>query len=238
MSVCACSSGCGGHLGAHLAANEPVDAVEWGNLRRLQPISQVWGLDRGLPIDRYYLDDFLGSHRQDIRGRVIEVKDPLCTLIYGDDVKQSDVVDVREDNPGATVIADLSQPDSLPAQAYDCFVLTQTIHVVYEAAQVVANAHRTLRPGGVLLASLPCVSRIDPESGLDADFWRFTSASATRLFGDVFGAENVEVFSYGNVLACVGFLYGLAAGELSEEELRHCDPYFPLLLCVRAIRAE
>jgi SAM-dependent methyltransferase len=222
--------------GSQSAESVSVGAVEWGNLRRLQPISETWGFDRGLPIDRYYIEDFLRSHRRDIRGRVLEVKEPEYTRLFGEGVERSDVLDIDRDNPVATVIADLRRPDALPAQAYDCLVFTQTLHYIYEVAQAVANARRTLRPGGVLLATLPSVSRIDPKYGPDTDTWRFTSTSAKRLFSAEFGAQNVEVVAYGNVLACAGFLYGLATSELSTDELRQRDPYFPLLVCVRAQR--
>ena len=87
-----------------------------------------------------------------------------------------------------------------------------------------------------MLATLPCVSRIDYESGVEGDFWRVTEASARRLFGDVFGESHVEVRAYGNVLACCGFLLGLAAEDLTRDELDYRDAYFPLVVCVRAAK--
>src|SRR5205823_13182818 len=56
-----------------------VSRVEWGDLRRVQPVSQYWGWDRGKPIDRHYIEGFLEAHRADVRGRVLEVRDPLHT---------------------------------------------------------------------------------------------------------------------------------------------------------------
>jgi peptidoglycan/xylan/chitin deacetylase (PgdA/CDA1 family) len=213
-------------------------SISWGDLKRVEPISAVWGIDRGLPVDRYYIGRFLERNRQDIRGRVLEVKDPGYTQNYGSMVQCSDVVDIAQDNPSATLISDLSAKGSLPEAIYDCFILTQTLHIIYEIRNVVENAYRTLRPGGVLLTTLPCVSRIDYESGLEEDQWRFTPASARRLFEEIFGVGQVSVESHGNVLVCSSFLMGLAAAELTDEELNHNDPYFPLLLCVRAVKAQ
>ena len=34
------------------------ERVEFGDLRRLTPISPVWGLDRGIPLDRYLHPQF------------------------------------------------------------------------------------------------------------------------------------------------------------------------------------
>jgi hypothetical protein len=48
----------------------------WGNLRRTAPFSATFGFDRGTPIDRYYLERFLNSHRALITGRVLEVQLP------------------------------------------------------------------------------------------------------------------------------------------------------------------
>jgi glycosyltransferase involved in cell wall biosynthesis/peptidoglycan/xylan/chitin deacetylase (PgdA/CDA1 family) len=211
-------------------------AIDWGELRRLDPVSATWGIDRGLPVDRYYIASFLERCREDIRGHVLEVKEATYTRTYGSGVDALDIVDIAADNPAANVIADLAEVGSLPPARYDCFVLTQTIHIIYGVREVLQNAFRSLKPGGVLLATLPCVSRLDYESGLEGDFWRFTPASARRLFGEVFGTENVEVEAHGNVLVSCGFLLGLAAEEFRREELDHNDPYFPLLLCIRAVK--
>ncbi len=213
-------------------------AIDWGELRRLQPVSDTWGIDRGLPVDRYYIARFLDRRREDIRGHVLEVKEATYTQTYGSRVDALDIVDIATDNSAANVVADLSEIGSLPPARYDCFVLTQTIHIIYGVREVLQNAYGALKPGGVLLATLPCVSRLDYESGLEGDFWRFTPASARRLFGEVFGDNNVEVEAHGNVLACCGFLLGLAAEEFRREELDHNDPYFPLLLCIRAVKSD
>jgi glycosyltransferase involved in cell wall biosynthesis/peptidoglycan/xylan/chitin deacetylase (PgdA/CDA1 family)/SAM-dependent methyltransferase len=221
------------------AAVEPARAaIDWGELRRLEPVSATWGIDRGLPVDRYYIARFLERRRGDIRGNVLEVKEPTYTHAFGSGVDALDIVDIASENPSATVVADLAQEGSLPAGRYDCFVLTQTIHIIYDVREVLRNAFRALKPGGVLLVTLPCVSRLDYESGLEGDFWRFTPASARRLFEDAFGIGQVEVEAHGNVLACCGFLLGLAAEEFRREELDHNDPYFPLLLCIRAVKPE
>lgn len=212
-------------------------AHDWSALRRVEPVSRVWGIDRGQPIDRYYIDRFLSAHRSDIRGRVLEVKDATYTRVFGSGVERVDVLDIVRENPDVTLLADLEQEGSLPENAYDCVILTQTIHLVYDIRTAVRNAARTLTAGGILLATLPCVSRIDYEPGVAADFWRFTPASARQLFDETFAPGKVEISAVGNVLACCSFLMGLASHELAQHELDHRDPYFPLLVCVRAVKA-
>ena len=211
--------------------------VEFGDLRRTVPISPVWGVDRGTPVDRYYVHRFLDRHRSDIAGRVLEVKDPGYTRAYGDDrVTASEVLDIDPSNPYATLVVDLSKADAIPDDSFDCFVLTQTLGVVYDVAAAVRHAVRILKPNGVLLCTLPASGRISYEEGLRGDFWRFTEGSVRRLFADVLPESAFTVEGHGNVLACAAFLYGLALHELSTEELDAVDPYFPLVYTVRAVK--
>src|SRR5215211_3574717 len=46
---------------------------DWGDLRRLQPVSREFGYERGLPVDRYYIERFLETHRGDVAGRTLEI---------------------------------------------------------------------------------------------------------------------------------------------------------------------
>lgn len=200
------------------------------------PLSDNWGQDRGAPIDRHYIEAFLTEHRGDIRGAVIEVRDSAYTDRFGTGVHQREVLDIDSDNPRATIVADLTAADAVPADRFDCFILTQTLQFIYDTTAALHHAHRMLRPGGVLLATVPAVSRLAPRYGLERDYWRFTPASCARLFGGAFGSERVTVRSYGNVRTGTAFLLGMAREELSRRELDAHDPYFPLILAVRAVK--
>jgi SAM-dependent methyltransferase len=184
---------------------------------------------------------FLDGHRTDIRGRVLEVKDSGYTDRYGGTaVTERHVLDVDPGNPAATIVADLTRADAIASNRFDCFILTQTLHVIPDIRAAIAHAHRVLRPGGTLLVTLPCVSRIAQEE-LDlgrGDYWRFTESSARLVFEEVFPGPAVQVSAAGNVLACTAFLYGLAAEELTPAELAHLDPGCPLILLVRAVKPE
>jgi SAM-dependent methyltransferase len=190
-----------------------------------------------MPIDRYYIERFLAEHRGDIRGAVLEVGSRRYTEQFGSGVTMSDVLDSDPTNPVATVVADLSDAQGVSAGRFDCFVLTQTLQFVFALDAAIREAHRMLRPGGVLLATMPSVSRIDRRGGGDGDCWRFTTASAQRLFGAVFGEDRIDVRAYGNVLAAIGFLTGLAREELTDHELDVEDELFPVLIGIRATRA-
>jgi hypothetical protein len=205
-----------------------------GIFRRTSPVSTDWGFDRGTPVDRYYIEGFLHDNQADIRGRVLEIKDSAYSERFGSSVSQFEVLDIDSSNPEATIIADLSRPDGLPSEAFDCFILTQTLQSIFNTRSTIENAYRLLRPNGALLVTVPSLSRIVTDT--PDDFWRFTVASCTRLFGDVFGTENVTVKSYGNVLTCCAFLQGMAHEELSESKLSKNDDLFPLIIAVRAVK--
>jgi SAM-dependent methyltransferase len=213
-----------------------VHPVDLGNVRRTRPVSDIFGFDRGRPVGRYYTERFLRQHQEDIRGRVLEVKDSAYTIRYGHDVSQADVLDIDSSNPLATIVADLAQAGGLFSESFDCFILTQTLQYIYDLRAAISHAHRILRPGGVLLATLPTGGRIDPTSKVP-EYWRFTAASCARLFGEIFGDGNVQVESHGNVLVCIASLLGMATEELSRKELETNDPMFPVEITVRAVRA-
>lgn len=219
------------------AYRPPRGWVRMGDLRRLEPLSRAFGYERGLPVDRYYIERFLESHRGDLRGRVLEVGDDAYTRRFGGDaVTQREVLHVAPGAPGATFVADLIAADAVPSNAFDCFVLTQTLHLIYDLNAALATVQRILKPGGVVLATLPGISPLSEDEWRDEWCWSFTERSARRLFASAFPGANVEVASHGNVLAATAFLQGLAAGELEPDELEHRDPGYPLLITVRAVK--
>ena len=205
-------------------------------LRTTGPIGTHWGWDRGTPVDRHYIEGFLGRHRGDIRGRVLEIKGPLYTDRFGTDLTSSDVLDVNPANAAATIHADLAAADGVPAGAFDCAIVTQTLQLILDVRTALAELHRMLAPGGVLLATVPTTSRVVSPGPEGVDYWRFTPAACTALFGGEFGADNVLIEPHGNLPASVAFLHGLAAEELPKEKLDLYDPNFPLVVGIRAVK--
>jgi SAM-dependent methyltransferase len=191
-----------------------------------------------MPIDRYYIERFLSRHRKDIGGRVLEVKDNAYTVRFGGDrVLKSDVVNLTEEEPGATIVADLTKADHIPSDSFDCMILTQTLQLIYDPAAALRHVRRILKPGGVLLATFPGITQIGDAEWADAWYWSFTKASARRLFAESFGAESIEVESCGNVLAATASLHGVAVSELRIEELDVQDPEYEVIITVRAVKS-
>ena len=211
--------------------------VRFGSLRRLSPVSREFGYDRGKPIDRYYVERFLAANADVITGRVLEIGDSGYTRRFGGTrVTRSDVLNIQPGAPETTIVADLATADHIPSDSFDCLVITQTLHLIYELLGAVGTLHRILRPGGTLLTTFPGITPLSTDRWADTWYWALTPLSAARLFGDVFGSDDVEVTAHGNVLTSVAFLEGLATRELRREELDVDDPQFPMLITVKAFK--
>jgi glycosyltransferase involved in cell wall biosynthesis len=213
----------------------PLGRVRFGDLRRVTPISRDFGFDRGLPVDRYYIETFLGRHASEIAGRVLEVGDDSYTRRFGGTrVTRADILHVRAGHPGATFAGDLTDASVLPENAFDCIVLTQTLHLIYDLRLAVERLRRALAPGGVVLVTAPGITSIDRGEWGGTWFWSLTTVSMRKLFGDVFGEDAVLLEAYGNVCSATAFLHGLAVEELAREDLDPLDPAYPVILGVRA----
>jgi ubiquinone/menaquinone biosynthesis C-methylase UbiE len=143
----------------------------------------------------------------------------------------------KEGNPEATIVGDLANAPHIPSDSYDCAIVTQTLQFVYDVRAALATLHRILAPGGVLLATVPGITKISPPEDEEyGEWWHYTERSLRRLGEEAFGAGNVEATAYGNVLSASGFLYGLAAGDLKPEELDARDPLYEVIVAVRAVK--
>jgi SAM-dependent methyltransferase len=214
-----------------------VGRVAFGDLGGTTPISRKFGVERGKGIDRLYIERFLATYASDIRGHVLEVADRRYTERFGGtDITKCDVLHVRGAQ-GATIVGNLETGDGIPIATFDAIILTQTLQFIYEVRNAIRVLHRSLAPGGVLLATVPGISHL---SRYDADrwgeFWRFTRESLDRLLAERFRAENVEVRAHGNVKAAVGVLHGLSREDLPPEDLDVDDPDYEVIITGRAVR--
>lgn len=223
--------------------------LRWGSLA-LAPVSSNYGFDRGLPVDRWYVEHYLkrfaghpGYAGGSIQGRVLEIggreyadkfgapaREPAIGVVH-----RVDVLHENDSNPEATIVGDLTQRGTLPEAVFDCIICTHTLHVIFDVRSALAELRRGLKPGGVLLLTAPGITRsCVPDRDAWGDWWRFTSQSLRRLAEEHFEPRDVTVEAYGNVLTATAFLYGLAAGELKESELTVRDPDFEVVIGLHA----
>lgn len=222
------------------SVSPPVGWVHFGSLRRLAPVSSVFGADRGLAICHFYIQRFLSTYALDIREHVLEIGDDVYTRQFGGGrITKSDVLHATAGNPKATLIADLTCADHIPTNTFDCIIFTQTLQHIYDPRATIRTLHRILKPGGSLLATFPGISQIS-RYDMDrwGDYWRFTTASSHRLFAEFWPPEHVTVEALGNVLVAAAYLYGLSSVELQREELEVHDPDYQVLITVRAVKPD
>lgn len=194
-----------------------------------EPLSRRFGQDRGRPVDRVYIERFLDAHAADVRGRHgVEIYEPTYLERLG--AGRIDVLDADPRAPRATIHGDFR---ALPASTFDVFVCTQTIQALADPFVGLREARDALRPGGVLLATVPGISQIEPGSSFP-DHVRYTGHGLRALAAQVF--EQVEVAAHGNVRAAAAFLYGIAAEELDAAVFERDDPAYELVVTLRAVR--
>jgi SAM-dependent methyltransferase len=214
------------------------EGVNMGDLGSLEPPSRLMGLDRGTPVDRWYIERFLAANAARIRGRVLEVADDRYTRQFGGDrVTARAVLHAVPGNAAATLVGNLETGEGIPDAQFDCAIVTQVLECVFEVGDAVRHIHRMLAPGGTALVTVPAIA---PVSRYDADrwgeYWHFSEQSAARLFGPVFGTANVRVESHGNHAAAHACVAGMAAAELSDEQRTAYDADYPVVVTVVATR--
>jgi SAM-dependent methyltransferase len=120
--------------------------------------------------------------------------------------------------------------------AYDCVVCVDALARVDDPRAAVAALHDALRPGGVLLITVPGIrQRVLVGVTERPDLWRLTAAGLDQLLRERFGA--VEVETHGTVRAAAALLYGVPAHRIHPSELQPSDPEYEVIVCGRAVRS-
>jgi SAM-dependent methyltransferase len=206
------------------AARRVALTARFGDVRRTTPLT-AWGEGRGTPVDRWYIEQYLERHRPAVGGRVLEVKSDQYSSRLGADAVE--VLDIDASNPHATVIGDVCLPTTLEPGRYDAAVVTQTLQFVPAPDAAVRHLFASLRPGGALIITVPCLSRLCGSG----DLWRWTPQGFRQLLrGCVPPEAVVDVSGLGNSLAARAFLFGLATEDLPVEALAVQDDDHPLLV--------
>ena len=182
-------------------------------------------------MDRPYIEAHLAAHAGDVRGRVLEVKDAEYASRYGGDaVTHVDVVDIDPSNANASIVADLDEPGVLRSGSYDCIILTQVLEFL-RPERALVELYRALAPGGVLLITVPFLSRLETPEG---DRWRPSPDGLRLVLAEVLPQQAVvHVQGRGNLTAALAVLLGLAAEESGRPDGRPDDWRFPVVSLAR-----
>ena len=210
--------------------------------RRTWPLRD--GAQRGTPIVRYYWNRFLKEHKQDVRGRALEIGTTATLYRYGGPaLTEADALDLTAHSPEVTVVADLSRADHLPSDQYDCFLNQFTMHVIHDVEAALYHSIRILKPGGVLLINFSCLDYGFPnglEMGTGAPMhvhWCFTPLQVENLLRRAgLSAADFGLAIYGNLFARIAYQVNLSAEELTRHELDFTDRGHPVLICARVVK--
>ena len=215
----------------------PPGLVDFGSFSGTKPVSSNFGYDRGTPIDRYYIERFLLEHSVDIAGHVLEVGEDTYSRRFGRQrITKQDVLHYNLADEGVTIVGDLTQAGVLPESTFDCVVLTQVLQWVLDLEQAVERLYKALKPGGVLLMTVPGIGQIEQTEYHQKWLWSFTEDSVRALFGRRFDASALEIRTCGNVFAATACLQGLALEEVDQTKLDEADLIFPVVVTLRARR--
>lgn len=201
--------------------------VRFGDLRRLRPWCSNFGATRGTPIDRYYLSHFVSTIRGNVRGDVLEVGGVSANrqVYQFGDVRSYTAMDAAKAE-GVNVVGDLLAPHVFEENSFDVILNFNVLEHVRAPWQAVMNMHRWLRPGGMIGTMVPSLQRVHL---VPNDYWRMLPAAVDSLHS-AFDARKLSV--YGNALAGIAALMGLAAEELETFELEAVEPDYPVATCI------
>ncbi len=205
----------------------------------LVPFSRRWGAERGKPIDRYYIEEFLEKHKNVIFGKVMEISDNVYTRKYGaENVGESIVLHV--DGWGRDAVkGNLETGEGIHDDWIDTLIFTQTLMFIYDTPKTVQNIYRMLKPGGTVLATVAGISRISRyEADNWGDFYSFHEDAVKRIFGEIFGEKNIQVECFGNVKTAIALLYGLCCEDLTEEDFAYRDMDYPVIIGIAAHKQQ
>lgn len=218
-----------------LIHNQDNQLARWRVHNGREPLSYFWGYERGEIINRYYTKKFLSEFAGDIGGRTLEFQADDYSSRFGKNaITKLDILHLDATNKRATIIADLTQPNDVPSNTFDCIICTYVLHLICDAEQAVRELYRVLRPGGVLLIAVPHLSM--EGKPVWREFWRYTPDGLSALLSKTFDCSKVTMRAYGNSLTAAGEIRGMVADEFSVDELDFHDARFALTVCARAVK--
>lgn len=196
------------------------------------PYSRNFGLERGSPVGRYYVEKFLRENADYIVGRCLEFGEPRYKP-YFPKVREYEITDVVQ-RPGVKYVCDIHEPQGMPKNHFNAVICTQVFEHLAYPEKAAKSLFEIMAPGGVLLLTAPF---INPVHYVPTDFRRFTPECLDMIIKDA--GFNVEIVSFGgNSLVGTGSLLGMVQEDFSVAELEAKDPIYPYNILIRARKPE
>ena len=203
--------------------------LDWGTMRRRFAICEWFGFSRGAPVDRYYLDRFVAEIRERVVGEVLEIGGRSANReLYGfPNVTRYQTLDMRP-GPGVDIVGDAHDPAIHPPDSVDSIVAFNVLEHCEQPWKVVENMRLWLRRGGWAFCMVPNAQRIH---AMPRDYWRALPEAVQWMFRDF---STREIRQYGNPTTVIAAYLGIAAEELSRDELDEIHLDYPVATCISA----
>ncbi|MGD9001085.1 MAG: class I SAM-dependent methyltransferase [Anaerolineae bacterium] len=109
-------------------------------------------------------------------------------------------LDLRPRSEEVTYVGDIQNMSMIPDESYDSALSLEVLEHVQDPWQAAGEIHRILRPGGILIVSVPHLSRLHEEPH---DYFRFTVYGLQHLL-ETTGFEVVEIHRKGGLVSFLG----------------------------------
>lgn len=204
-------------------------------------VSDKMGTDRGMAIDRYYIESFLKENAKYIHGNLLEIADTEYSEKFSDSGSVFHILtfDKEASNRKNLIIGDLTDIGTLKEKSIDCFICTQTLNFIFDVKAAVKGIKYVLKEnGGVALVTVSGLSQISPyDYPRWGDYWRFTNQSIKRIFEEEFGEGNVMAITYGNKSSTIAFLQGMSVEDVKGYDiLDEKDEMFQCIIGIVAVK--
>jgi hypothetical protein len=204
-------------------------SIDWGDLKRSAPICQAFGLTRGTFVDRYYLSKFIKEIQSQIAGNILEIGGtPKDKDFYQINSGSSYQILNMEAGPGVDIVGDAHDISMVKPESFDSIILFNVLEHCYAPWIVIENIYAWLKPGGKCFAMVPSAIRVHTTP---MDYWRPLADGFRYMFRN-YGQQ--QLYVYGNPTTVIASYYGIAAEELTTDELDTFHPDYPVATCIVA----
>lgn len=210
----------------------PFGAIEYSDFKRYAPLCHDYGYSRGTPIDRYYLEQFIREIRSYVVGYTLEIGGSRENqYLYGFTNAMSYKTMDMHQKPEVDITGDIHDPNSLGSNSFDSIILFNVLEHCEKPWIVVENIYNWLTKRGSVFCMVPNSQRIhrDPK-----DYWRILPDGMRSLFAKF---PIKQLYLYGNPITTIATMMGVAAEELSSEELNSFNSEYLVATCIYACKA-
>lgn len=193
------------------------------------PLSRNFGVERGTPVGRYYIDKFIVSNCNTVSGDFLEFGAVARYKKYFNKHISYDTISIF-DEEGITYVADIHNISELPDKKFDCIVCTQVFEHLKSPETAALSLYYLLKEKGVLLFTAPFINNVH---GCPSDYRRFTVEGCRFILESA--GFNIEYIDFGgNCMVSTGSLLGMVVEDFSSEDLSFKDEIYPYNILIRA----